>query len=305
MSIEELSAKYGIDGQLAFVAGKGDSPWIEINNGLAQAVISVYAGQVLSYRPVHATEDMLFMGGKACFEAGKAIKGGIPVCWPWFGPDPLARGGPAHGFVRNRLWSVIATEVTTDGATRVILGVSETEETRALWPHRFDLNIEITVGDRLAVELVTRNTGDQAFTVTQALHTYFRIGDISRVKVFGLEDADYLDKAGNGERKSQTGAVAVAEQVDRIYLDVRPELVIDDVVLGRRIRISTAGNRTAVVWNPWAQIASEMADLADDDYRYFICVETTNAAEDVVQVPAAGEYRLSAAYSVERGSQYS
>ena len=300
MNIEQLNTIHGIAGELAFVPGKGAGPWIEINNGQARAVISVYAGQVLSYRPHGEPEDVLFMGGKAYLEAGKAIKGGIPVCWPWFGPDPLGRGRPAHGFVRNRLWSVVATENTAAGATRVTLGLRDTQDSRVLWPYRFDLNIEITVGDRLGVKLVTRNTGDQIITISQALHTYFRVADIHRVKVLGLEDTDYLDKAGSGERKTQIGAVSVAEEVDRIYLDVRPELLIDDEVFQRRIGISSGGNKTAVVWNPWAKIAAEMGDLEDDDYQRFICVETTNAAEDVVHVPVNGEYHLSAVYRVER-----
>jgi glucose-6-phosphate 1-epimerase len=160
--------------------------------------------------------------------------------------------------------------------------------------------LEITVGKSLNLELVTRNTGAQLFPVTQAFHTYFKVGDISQVSVSGLEDADYIDKVDNSALKKQIGSVVINEEVDRIYLGVRDELVINDIALKRRIRIRSEGSKTAVVWNPWAKISTEMADLQDNDYRNLLCVETTNAATDVVEVSPGRESRLVANYSIER-----
>jgi glucose-6-phosphate 1-epimerase len=160
--------------------------------------------------------------------------------------------------------------------------------------------MEITVGKTLQLALVTRNTGDAAFTITQALHTYFAVGDIAQTTVTGLEGTQYLDKAadGNGVTKQQDGAISIASEVDRIYLGVPAEQAIVDGALNRTIRITSSGNKTAVVWNPWAKIAAGMADLQDDDYTRFVCVETTNAADDVVSVAAGSEFRLTAEYSV-------
>lgn len=296
MSIEHLNTTFGIPGKLTFVEGKGNFPIIEIHNGIAKASISVYGAHVLSFQPAHAPQ-VIFLSENAVFQVGKAIRGGIPICWPWFGPDPEGLGRPNHGFVRNRLWNVIATDIAEDGSTTVTLGLEDTDETQELWPHSFDLRMEISVGTSLSIALVTRNTGDRPFPLTQALHTYFTVGDITQTKVLGLEGKDYLDKVDEGKPKNQEGVVAIAQEVDRIYLDVPSELVIEDGALGRRICITSTGNNTAVVWNPWIDKSAQMADLGNEDYKRFICVETTNAATDVVEVPAGGEFRLAATYS--------
>ena len=261
------------------VAGNGGLPMINVSNDHADAVISVYAGQVLSFTPKGAA-DVLFVSDKAYYAEGK--------------------GRPAHGFMRNRMWSEWETRENADGSTTVILGVESSPETLAIWPHAFRLAMEITVGKTLQLALVTRNTGDAAFTITQAMHTYFAVGDIAQTTVTGLEGTQYLDKAadGNGATKQQDGAISINSEVDRVYLGVPAELAIVDGALNRTIRITSSGNKTAVVWNPWAKIAAGMADLQDDDYTRFVCVETTNAADDVVSIPAGAEFRLIAEYGV-------
>jgi len=299
MNIEQLNSDYGIADQLRFSNGKGDLPIIEINNSHAQALISVYAGQVLSYRPQSASEDLMFLSEKAYYQTGKAIKGGTPICWPWFGPDPENKGRASHGFVRNRLWSVQSTTTTPEQETKVTLGLQDTPETQGIWPHAFELSIEITVGKTLDIELVTHNTGDQPFTITQALHTYFKVGDIAAVKVGGLEDKEYIDKVDGGTQKHQSGLITIAEEVDRIYTDVPSVLVIEDAALKRKIHINSTGSQTAIVWNPWTDNAVKMADLADDDYKKFVCVETANAANDVVTISPGTEGRLTANYSIK------
>ena len=300
MNTEQLNTEYAIPGQLKFIQGAGGLPFIEVTTANSSALISVYAGQVLSFRPAGEMDDLMFLSEKAYYQTGKAIKGGAPVCWPWFGADPQGLGRPAHGFVRNRMWNVVATEITVSGAIRVILGLEDTPETIEIWPQSFTLMLEITVGKSLNLELVTRNTGAQLFPVTQAFHTYFKVGDISQVSVSGLEDTDYIDKVDNSALKKQIGPVVINEEVDRIYLGVRDELVINDIALKRRIRIRSGGSKTAVVWNPWAKLSAEMADLQDNDYRNLLCAETTNAATDVVEVSPGRESRLVANYSIER-----
>ena len=300
MNVEQLNTDYGITSQLIFVEGKGGFPFIEIRSAKARALISIYAGQVLSFRPAGEADDLMFLSEKAYYQAGKAIKGGVPICWPWFGADPEGLGRPAHGFVRNRLWSVVTTEITADGDIKVTLGLVDTSETRAIWPKSFILRLEITVGNSLNLELITRNVGTQTFSVTQAFHTYFKVGDISQINVLGLEGTDYIDKTSNSAQKHQTGAVMIDTEVDRIYLGVQGQLVIDDAAMKRRIQITSRGSKTAVVWNPWEKISAEMGDLQDDDYRRLLCVETSNAATDVVEVAPQSEFRLVANYRVEQ-----
>lgn len=299
-TIQQLNAAHGIGDRIRIVEGAGGLPFIRIDSDEASAVISLYAGQVLSFQPANDPDNLMFLSEAAYYQPGKAIKGGAPVCWPWFGPDPEGLGRPAHGFVRNRYWNLVRTGAGADGELTVTLGLTDTEETRAIWPHAFDLALEIGVGASLRLSLVTRNTGTRPFQITQALHTYFRVGDIDRASVLGLDGLEYVDKTDHAACRRQEGAVSIATEVDRIYRGVRGELVIDDVALDRRIRIASQGSRTAVVWNPWARISAEMADLKDDDYRRFLCVETANADVDAVQVAPGGETRLTASYRVER-----
>ena len=300
MNTEQLNRDHAIAGQLKFIDGKGGLPMIQINSAKASALISIYAGQVLSYKPVNESADLMFLSEKAYYQAGKAIKGGSPICWPWFGPDPEEMGRPGHGFVRNRLWKMVSTSVTNDGDIKVILGLEDSAETKNIWPYSFVLTQEITVGQSLNLEMITKNTGAETFAITQAFHTYFNIGDIGQTKVLGLEGCQFIDKVDNSAQKLQTGAIMINSEVDRIYLDVKNTQTIEDAALNRRICITSKGNATAVVWNPWEKIASEMADLQDNDYQRFICVETTNAAGDIIEVKPNSNARLVTNYCVER-----
>ncbi len=298
MNFDQL-CEFEIENELQFVDIEHGFTYIEINNAKAHATISTYSGQVLSYRPKSQKDDLLFVSDRAYYESGKAIKGGIPVCWPWFGADPDDLGRPAHGFVRNRQWEVSGSESLADGSTKIVLGLADSEETRKIWPHPFKLNIEITVGDSLTVALVTHNNGDENVTISQALHTYFYVGDIGKVRVLGLDGVEYLDKVDNFAEKTQSGPITINGEVDRIYKGVSGELVIQDESLGRKIRIASRGCSTAVVWNPWSEIAASMGDLNDDDYRKMICVETANAGPETVEVAAGNSYRLEAEYTIE------
>ncbi len=295
---DQLNAAFGLEGKLKFIAGKGGLVMIEIDSGLASATISTYAGQVLSYQPRGQDHDLFFMSDAAFLQAGKAIKGGVPVCWPWFGPDLEDKGRPAHGFVRNRQWEVRAT-ADNDSVIKVILGGQASDQTREIWPVEFDLSIEITVGDSLEIALITRNLGSQPITITQGLHSYFAVGDITRAQVQGLEQKTYIDKLDNAAEKTQQGAVVIDAETDRIYLDVEGPLTIADEAMGRKITIGSRGSNSAVVWNPWVDTTARMADLADDDYQRMICVETTNAGPDQVMLEGHGEYRLVANFRID------
>lgn len=299
MDLAQLNSQYGIAEQLQFISGKGDFPYIQITNDYATALISIYGGQVVAFQPKDAVQDLMFLSDNAYYKTGKAIKGGVPICWPWFGPDPEGAGRASHGFARNRPWQVLATEPLPTGETKVTLGFSDTDETQAIWPYAFELALEIVVGNALALTLISRNRGDRPFNITQALHTYFTVGDITQTTVTGLDGTQYIDKVDNGQVKPQTGPVTIASEVDRIYTGVPNELVINDAALNRRIRITSSGSKTAVVWNPWSEISVKMADLDDQDYTRFICVETTNAADDVITVPAQGDFQMHVTYAIE------
>lgn len=293
LSIDALNATHGQPGQLWFDAGPGGLPFIHIHNAHAQAHISLYGGQVLSFRP-HAHTDLLFLSEQALYQDGKAIRGGVPVCWPWFGPDPQALGRPNHGFARTQQWALRHTASTAEGETQITLGLTDTPDTRALWPHAFELTLDIRIGATLELVLTTRNTGTAPFDITQALHTYLAVSDSAQATVHGLDGCRYIDNAtgAHGALRQQADSVRFEAEVDRIYTGAPAELALVDGAGQRTLRIASAGSQTAVVWNPGATVAARMADLPSGGERHFVCVETANAANDVITVPPGGEHRL-------------
>lgn len=278
-------------------------PCIQVNNSKASALISIYAAQVLSFKPAQEMTDLLFVSDKAYFQSGKATKGGIPICWPWFGipPEVTCRQrteGPAHGFARNHLWSVSSTVILPNGETKIVLTLKDSEQTRSVWPFSFQLVLEIIIGDALALTLHTRNTGSEPFVITEALHTYFYVGDVTRTTVFGLEKTEYFNKKEGFVPMCQVGELTIEAETDQIHTDLRHQLIVDDPVLQRKIKISASGNKNVVVWNPGADIAAAMPDLQNEDYRSFICLEVANVAAEGIEILPNDEHRIQAVYSL-------
>jgi D-hexose-6-phosphate mutarotase len=293
-----LNEQFAIAQHVTFAANAGGLPVAQIHNSHAEASVAVQGGHVISFQP-HGQAPVLFASSLAEYAPGKTIRGGIPVCWPWFGTHPADPSKPFHGFVRAAMWQVRGASVGPGDATEVRLGLAESDATLELWPHPFDLEIVVTVGPQLQVELIARNSGDQPFVCGGALHTYYAVGDARRIAIHGLDGREYLDKVEGFKRKQQHGPVTIAGETDRIYLDTDAACVIEDPALARRIRIAKAGSRTTVVWNPWAEKARQIADLGDEEYLSMVCVETANADTDVATVAPGGEHRLSALIGVE------
>jgi D-hexose-6-phosphate mutarotase len=174
----------------------------------------------------------------------------------------------------------------------------QNEATRAQWPHASVVRNTITVGQELEVELATTNTGAAPFQLGQALHTYFTVGDIRRTTVAGLEGCEYLDKVGGSVRKRQDGPVAFTQETDRIYLGTRGCCGIVDPVLDRTILITSTGSRSTVVWNPWIEKADKMGDFGPDGHLGMVCVETANAAEDVITLAPGATHCMTAQYRI-------
>lgn len=250
---------------------------IELKNSRASARISVYGGHVLSYIPAGG-KDALFVSEKSLFEPGKAIRGGIPVCWPWFGPHPGDQSLPLHGFIRTLQWRV---ESRRDGAdsSEVTLECRSTGETKKIWPHDFRVTLAVTVGERLVIDVSTHNGGSEPFSVADAFHTYFRVGDISRVAVRGLASASYDDRVGEPCVRTQAGDVAITGETNRIYRSAAACDIVD-ASLGRTITVEKSGFPETVVWNPWIERAKAMADFADDEYVSMVCVEAASVGAD-------------------------
>ena len=295
---EVLTQQFGIAGQVHFRADPAGLPVAIIENQHATARIALQGAQVVAFCP-HGAEPVLFQSAHAVHAPGKGIRGGIPICWPWFGAHPSDPTKPQHGFVRTSMGSVLATSVLADGATEVQFGLSDTPETRALWPHRFQLVLRVTIGRELRVALETRNLGAQPVQVTEALHTYFVVGDIDATVVRGLEGVQYGDKADGWRRKVQEGPITIVGETDRVYVDTPAACIVEDPALHRRIHIDKEGSQSTVVWNPWVERARAFADFGADEYRRMICIEVGNALDNVVTIQPGSVHRLTTTILVE------
>jgi glucose-6-phosphate 1-epimerase len=266
---------------------------IEVDNAHARARIALHGGQLLSFRPKAADASWLFLSPHAVFQDGQPIRGGVPICWPWFGPDPLGLGRPNHGFARTSRWTLLQREESAEG-TQLVLGLRDTPQTRALWPHAFELRLELHIGATLRLALITRNSGGQPFEITQALHSYFAVSDPTQARVTGLDGIHYLDKAAGapGTLHTQQGAVVFEGEVDRVYTGAPPTLGLLDLGTGRALQLHSSGSRSAVLWNPGPLLAARMADLGVAGQQRFVCVETANVAPELVQVAPGGEHRM-------------
>lgn len=239
---------------------------ITLRSGQATATIDPYGGQVMSYLPGgmadvlwRTTDDHL----DAARRGGKALRGGIPVCWPWFGPHPADKSAPTHGLARVRTWQVVAS-----GPDRATLALA-LDGSDTTFPQAAEGRIEVVLGEALEVRLTTTNRSPAPFRLTQGLHTYLRVGDIGTVEVRGLDGAT----SQNGDRAD--GPLAFAGEVDRIYHPVAGPLDVVDRALRRTIRVTNGGCSEAVVWNPW----SDKADMPAGGFRQMLCVEPANARQ--------------------------
>lgn len=298
INLDALNEQFGIAGQLSFSNKAEGFPMLEITNALASASLALQGGHLMTYQP-KGQEPVIWLSGDAKFKPGKSIRGGVPVCWPWFGPHAEDSDKPGHGHARTVMWEVLETAVLDSGATQVRLQLIADAATQAFWRHNTPLQVLMSVGADLRVELITRNDSDAPVTISEALHTYFHISDIGKVKILGLENTEFLDKVGEEQRKTQQGAVLIESEVDRVYVNTDADCVIEDAGFKRRIRIRKTGSQSTVVWNPWLAKAEKMGDLGENGYRQMLCVESANALENHVTIAPAAQHSLAVVYSLE------
>jgi D-hexose-6-phosphate mutarotase len=298
MDFENLNARFSLGRALNFVQDASGLVVAEIENPLASARLTLCGAHLLQWRPRSTSLPVVWYSDKAHLEMGKPPHSGAPVCWPWFGKHVLEPDYPAHGFARNQPWEVVDAGQEADGATRLTLRLLAGSATQPMWAHPSLLTLDLIIGETLRMHLTTTNTGDAPFEITEALHTYFQVSDVAQVKVLGLDDVAYLDKVENFARKQQQGAVSFEGETDRVYVDTEAECVIEDPGLRRRIRIAKSGSQSTVVWTPWQEKAIDMEDIGEEWHR-MLCVESANAAHNVVTVAPRATHVLSVEYSVQ------
>jgi len=288
------TSPFDLPGHVQFIDSRPGLPVAHITTTHATAQVALQGAQLLAWQPI-GQRPVIWVSKAAVFELGKPVRGGVPVCWPWFG---ALAGQSAHGFVRTRMWQVRGSAVDAAGQVVLRLGIHDDASTRAVWDHAFDLELVVTVGATLTLDLITRNTGETPLTVSEALHTYFCVGDIHTTRVQGLDGCSYSDKVQAGMQCQQQGDVLFNGETDRVYFNTTSDSLVKDAAWQREIRISKQGSDATVVWNPWSERQKSFADMAAGEFKDMLCVETANAGPHQITVAPGAQHTLSACVSV-------
>jgi D-hexose-6-phosphate mutarotase len=223
------------------------------------------------------------MSEKSSFELGKPIRGGVPICFPWFGPRQDGQRGPAHGFARLMEWELMTAKQATDGSVEIGLRLASSEATRKEWDGEFEVEYWVKISGILGLELRVRNMSTKPMRFEEALHTYLLVSDVRQVGIEGLEGASYVDRVGVARTETETAApIRITSETDRIYMDTRSTCVIHDPGWQRRLLVEKTGSDTTVVWNPWIAKAKAMPDFGDDEWPSMLCIEASNVCEQAV-----------------------
>lgn len=286
MDIKSLTDHFAIPGVLAF-----DEP----HTGMTRAVITTPACKAELYlQGAHLTqwqptgqEPVLFLSERSFFTPGKAIRGGIPIIWPWFGartatPESPRTDGPSHGFARTADWTLAFAALSGNDLTLTLaLGPSETS--RNLGFDHFQLAYQLTLGTELRLQLTVANLGDTPLHFEEAFHTYFSVGDALQVSLIGLSDTEYLDKTDNFARKRQiVTPLSLTGETDRPYLNTLTPINLVDPVFHRHITVDKANSRSTVIWNPWSELSSKLPDMTPTNWQAMTCIETANVADNAI-----------------------
>jgi D-hexose-6-phosphate mutarotase len=266
-------------------------PVFHLQGGFGSARFSPQGAHLMEFTPT-GQPPLLFLSKQTALTPGKAVRGGVPVIFPWFGARAGHPESPMHGLVRTRPWEIVELAVPEEGPAKIMLRFESTAETLSLWPYAFALSLELTLGEDLAIRWETQNTGAETFVFEQALHPYFPVADVRSATVHGLHGFEFIDKTDGMRLKTDLAeAVSFAGETDRLYLDTPSILSLEDPASLSRIVFGKAGSQSSVVWNPGIAKAAALADLGDEEWREFVCVEQANANRNTVSL-ASGEVHV-------------
>ena len=290
--IADLQEQFGIPGTAEIVEGNGGLAKVRVHGPSSTGEIYLHGAHVTSWTPAHA-EEVFFLSSKSRWEDGQAIRGGIPLCFPWFrakADDPHA---PSHGFVRTKSWELESVAQVGD-AVAVTMTTASGEDTRKWWPADFRLLYRVTFGSELTLELTLSNVGSMAARLEEALHCYFSVDSVAAARVHGLDGTHFLDNTRSNEERIQQGDVVVQEQTDNAYLNTQYPLELEDPEKRRRIHIAKENSLTTVVWNPWREGASKLNDLPNEEWTKMLCVEPCNILSGAVTVAPGQQHTIRA-----------
>jgi len=298
IDITKMEEKFGVKGEIGFSKPENNLLFLTVSNKFAEADICLYGANITSFRP-HNSKDILWMSSESSFEVGKPIRGGIPICFPWFGPHKTDSSKPQHGFARLMYWNLVETANTSGGETLVRLKLCSSEETKAYWAYHFCAEMIIIVGQTLQVSLKVINSDDQPFEYTCALHSYYNVSDIENIAITGLIGANYHSQLEPGEFIQKEPFLVINKAETRHYHQTEATCVIEDSGFKRDIRVGKAGSKITTVWNPGKETCATIGDLPNDAYKTFICVEAVNAFDDVITLFPGDSHTTSAMIVLE------
>jgi D-hexose-6-phosphate mutarotase len=283
-------------------SGKGGLDRLVVAGPAGTAEVHLQGAHVTAWAP-QAADPVIWMSQRSAFEPGAPLRGGVPVCFPWFGPHPEG-AGPLHGFARIVPWTL--TEASVEGRDVVlVLTLTDADvptELAAAWPHPFRARLSVTVGATLTLALEVTNTGAEPMTFQEAFHTYLAVGDIREVTIRGLEASDYLDRlAGMGPSTPEGAPLFIVGETDRVYQQPGT-ILVEDPAGGRTLAVTATGSANAVVWNPWIAKAAAMADFGDEEWQRMLCIETCNVLDDPVTLAPGASHVMSAEVRVLPGA---
>ncbi|TBV08048.1 D-hexose-6-phosphate mutarotase [Stutzerimonas kirkiae] len=273
---------------------KGRLACWQVRRGDSLLLVAEQGAQVLEYRQGDAA-PVIWLSEQAAFDSGQPVRGGIPVCWPWFGD--LARNpeavqalhplpAPAHGLVRGLPWT-LERQAEEQGTAVLDFNCPPLAQRPGL-----QLRLQIRLDDALHLRLTSHNLGDATVTLSQALHSYLAVGDIHRVSVQGLDDTPYIETLEDWQPRRQSGELRFDGETDRIYLDLPQRLALIDPAWQRRIELHASGSRSAVLWNPWIDKSRRLSQFAEDAWQRMLCIETANVLDDVVRLAPGATHTL-------------
>ncbi len=272
--IDALNRDHGLGSNLAFSRHASGLVIGEVDTVACRASFFLHGAHVASYKPKTESIDLLFMSAEAVFEDGKPIRGGIPICFPWFGAHASDPSMPAHGLVRLAPWDLVSSEIQ-DSAVVVRLGL-----TTGHW----QLIYEMSFGAKMRIAFTATNQSTSAQTCELALHTYFDLQDSSQTEIRGLEQLAYLDQLTKTEMQATGKPIEFDQETDRIYFGSVNQIVIEDRARGRRVYVTPENSSSSVVWNPWIAKSQRMADFGDDEYQRMCCVETARIGRNKLDI---------------------
>ena len=297
-TVEELNRRFGIRGVARICEGNGGLPCVQITGSRSEGEMYLHGAQVTSWKPA-GNGEVLFLSTKARWQDGQAIRGGIPICFPWFrgkADDPKA---PAHGFVRTKRWQI---ESIVEDKSRVCVSMAteSDDQTRRWWPAEFCLVHRVLFGSELTLELVCTNTGKADLRFEEALHTYNRVSDVANVLLKGLDTEHFLDNTDSNAEKVQRGDLKMATTTDKAFLGSANDVDLVDPALRRHIRLQKTNSLTTVVWSPWREGAARLSDLGDGEWTQFLCVEASNILTASVSLAPGEEHKMTAVLSAAK-----